>query len=356
MRSTVIAVLVLTAATLAAQPRVETFPVPKGHLPTEIARLGDGMAFVSWKDWPAVDPYLGRVTPKGKVEVRAFGKEHMPGLFSQGPDGSMWLSDGRKAVLWHVRADGKIEQVPIGRTTRGIAVDPDGSIWVTHPEKAEITRYGADGQPQAQWFIGRKRGPTGGPPRLTFPKPKPAGGAAGPVKLPKKVPSDRSWTKEERKKRTLDARPSWIVVGPDQAAWFSEPTWNKIGRVTHAGKISSFDYPDDWGEPRRIIAGPDGAVWFALSNVMALGRITPDGEITTIDLPYGAGALATDSQKRIWFTDAKGVQVGYVDAEGKVHEVPLPDQPRLIRSMAEGPDGAMWFADQVAKVIGRISL
>jgi streptogramin lyase len=29
---------------------------------------------------------------------------------------------------------------------------------------------------------------------------------------------------------------------------------------------------------------------------------------------------------------------------------------RLIRSMAESRDGAMWFADQVAKTIGRITV
>jgi len=357
MRTSVIAVLiaalVLRAAAALAEPRVETFPVPKGHLPTEIARHGDVMVFTSWTNWPAIEPHLGRVTANGKIELEALPKDHMPGLFSQAPDGSMWLSDGRQTVLWRVSPTGKAEQVPVGRTTLGIAVDADGSIWVTHPEKGDITRYGQDGQPQAQWFIGRKRGPAGGAPKMSIPKP----GPRTPMKIPKKVRSDGTWSKEERKKRSLDARPSFLAVGPDQALWFSEPTWKNIGRVTPGGKISRFDFPeDDWGEPRRIIVGPDGALWFALTNLMALGRITTEGEITTIDLPYGAGALAADSKKRIWFTDASGAQIGYLDAEGNVHEVPLPNAKRMIRSLAEGPDGAMWFADQVGKVIGRITL
>lgn len=350
MRAPVIGALLLFATIASAQAKVETYPVPKGHLPTEIARYGDGMTFVSWKDWPAIDPYLGRVTPKGKIELEAMGKDHMPGLFSQAPDGTMWLSDGRKPVLWHVLKNGKVEQVTVGGATRGIAVDADGGIWVTHPERAEITRYSADGQPQAQWFVGRKRRTASAAPSMSVPKPR-----LDKKKIPKKVPSQRSLTKEERLKRALDARPSWIVVGPDQAAWFSEPTFRNIGRVTSAGAFTRFDYPDEWGEPRRIIAGTDGALWFALTEVMALGRITPDGDITTIDLPYGAGALAADSQKRIWFTDASGAKVGYVDAKGEVHEVPLPEKPRMIRSMAEGPDGAMWFADQIGKVIGKIT-
>jgi virginiamycin B lyase len=352
MRAPVISALILYATLASAQAKVETFPVPKGHLPTEIARFGDVMTFVSWKDWPAVDPYLGRVNAKGKIELQAFAKDHMPGLMSQGPDGSMWLSDGRKAVLWHVLKDGKIEQVPIGGATRGIAVDGDGGIWVTHPERAEVTRYSAEGQPEAQWFVGRKRRNKSAAPSMSVPK----ASRIDPKKPPKKVPSERSLTKDERRQRALDARPSWIVVGPDQAAWFSEPTWQKIGRVTVSGDIQAFDFPNDWGEPRRIIAGPDGALLFALSDVMALGHLTPDGELSTIDLPYGAGALATDSKKRIWFTDASGAKVGYVDPAGNVHEVPLPEKPRMIRSMAEGPDGAMWFADQIGKVIGKITL
>ena len=351
MRASVIVVAVLLlAAAASGQPRVETFPVPPGQLPTEIARHGDVMRFVSWKDWPAIKPHLGQVTTDGKVELQALFEDHMPGLFSLGPDGSMWLSEGRKAMLWHVLPDGELKRVMVGRTTRGIAVDADGSIWVTHPEKSDITRYAPDGQPQAQWFVGRRRGPVGGAPRMTIPKPQ-----QGPRKIPKKLPSERSWTKEERKQRTTDARPSWIVVGPDAAVWFSEPTWNNIGRVTASGKVKMFDIPEDWGEPRRIVAGPDGAVWFALSDVMALGRITSEGEITAIDLPYGAGALATDSKNRIWFTDASGSEIGYLDPAGKVHQLPQPKAPRLIRSMAEGPDGAMWFADQAAKAIGRIS-
>lgn len=351
MRVPVILFLVLlTAAALAAEPKIEMFPVPAGHLPTEIARHGDVMTFVSWKNWPALEPHLGRVTTKGRIQLQPLEKNHMPGLFSQGPDGTLWLSDGKKPVLWRVAANGKAEPVTVTRATLGIAVDPDGSIWATHPERAEITRYGADGSPQAQWFVGRRHSPASGAPSMAIPKPR-----MGPMPIPQKKASDRSWTKEERRQRTLDARPSWIVVGPDEALWFSEPTWRNIGRVTHGGKMSSFDYPGDWGEPRRIVAGPDGALWFALSNVMALGRITTEGEITTIDLPYGAGALAADSKKRIWFTDASGAQIGYVDAEGKVHHLPPSKTPRLIRSMAEGPDGAMWFADQAAKAIGRIA-
>lgn len=353
MRATVIRALVsvvFAAAALAAEPVVETFPVPAGQLPTEIARQGDVMTFVSWKNWPSIEPHLGRVTPNGRIQLQPLQKDHMPGLIAQSPDGSLWLSDGKKSVLWHVSPAGKAKQVNVGRTTLGIAVDADGSIWTTHPDSGEITRYSAAGQPQSQWFVGRKRGPAGGAPSMAIPKPR-----MGPTPVPQRKKDERVLTKEERKKRTLDARPSWIVLGPDQALWFSEPTWRNIGRVTAGGQMSSYKYPREWGEPRRIVAGRD-VLWFALTRLPALGRITTEGEVSTVELPYGVGALASDSQGRVWFSDAPGAKLGYLDTDGKVHELALPKNPRLIRSMAEGPDGAMWFADQAAKVIGRIKL
>ena len=350
MRATVLILLALTFAAFADEPRIETFAVPSGHLPTEIARHGDVMTFVSWTNWPSIEPHLGRVASNGRMQMQDLPKDHMPGLIAQGPDGTLWLSDGKKTVLWQVSPSGKATQVTIGRTTLGIAVDPDGGIWTTHPESGEITRYGTDGQPQSQWFIGRKRSTKSGAPSMAIPVPAPN---TGTKTIPKKKKSDRSLTKEERKRLTLDARPSWIVLGPDNAVWFSEPTWRNIGRVTPAGEIDTFKFPREWGEPRRIVAAR-GALWFALTQVPAVGRITTDGEVSTIELPYGIGALAADSKGRIWFSDAPGARLGYLDPEGKVHELPAPAGPRLIRSMAEGPDGAMWFADQASRVIGKI--
>lgn len=351
MRVSVISVLVLIAGTLtAAEPRVETFPVPEGHLPTEIARHGDAMAFVTWRNWPAIEPYLGHIDQKGRIRLDALAKDHMPGLMSQSSDGTLWMSDGKKSVLWRVSPRGKAEQVTVGRTTLGVAAAPDGSIWVSHPEGADVTRYGPKGEVRSQWFVGRRHGRPAAP-SLSIPKPR-----LGPPQIDRNKKNDRSLTKEERKKLRLDSRPTWMTIGPDGALWFTEPTWRSIGRVTEAGKTQSFDFPREWGEPRRIAAGRDGALWFALTNAYALGRITVEGEITTVELPYIAGIVAADSEGRIWFADLSGSEVGYLDRAGKVTPIALPKAPRKIRSMAEGPDGAMWFADQAARAIGRITV
>jgi virginiamycin B lyase len=367
MRAPVIAVLAIIATTLAAEPRVDIFKLPAGYLPTEIGRHGNSVVFVSWKAWPAIDPYLGRIKADGTMEKMApFAKDHMPGLMSEAPDGTLWLSDGKKTVLWRVAPSGTPEPVTIGRTTLGIAAGPDGLMWATHPESSDVSRYASDGNVASSWFVGRKRSLRSAAPTTPLPPPQSVsgggtGGSGGRMgrqgrPIPQRKPAGRPLTKEERKARALDARPSWIVVGTDGAAWFSDPTYSTIGKMTAAGEMATYALPPEWGQPLRVVAGRDGALWFAVSGSAVLASINSEGEIFWIDIPDGASALAADSKGRIWFSEVSGQNVGYVEGE-EVHTVALPKaERRTIRSMAEGPDGAMWFADQSTRTIGRIKL
>lgn len=343
-----IAAFLVLAATVASGPRLETFALPAGHLPTEIVRHGDVMTFVSWKDWPALEPHLGRITMEGRMEMQAFPKDHMPGLMSQAPDGTLWISEGKKPLLWHVAKSGELEQISIARPTLGIGADPSGAIWTTHPGSAEITRYDASGAVQQAAFVGRRYGRSAAP-SAAIPKPR-----TGAMPIPQKKDSSRSLTKEERQALTRDARPSWIVSGPDGAMWFCEPTWKSIGRITAAGDVKLFNLPAAWGEPRQIAAAPDGVLWFTVKGLPIVGNIVPSGEARMVDIPEPADALAIDRAGRVWV--AMAGYLTWIDGDGALHPVELPKAQRLIRSMAEGPDGAMWFADQTAKVIGRVTL
>ena len=349
MRATALTALVLLGTALNAQPRVDTFPAPQGHLPTEIARHGDTITFLSWTNWPNLEPHLGRVAKNGKVQVQALEKDHLPAFMAQAPDGSLWITDAKKKVLWHVTPKGKVEQVSIGRTTLGIAIDAGGTIWSTHPESADITRYGADGSVQAAAFAGKRRAERVAPPSGAPPAPKPR---VTDVPPPRKN-SDVALTREQRKALLITHTPTWLVPGED-GAWFSDPKSRVVGRVDLAGKIASFPLPRDWGQPGRLARGVDGALWFTTSRSPLLGRVTSEGEMTSVTIPAPAKAIAGDGKGRIWFSD--GENVGYVDAKGDVQSVDLPAGERFIASMAEGPDGAMWYADQKSRVLGKITL
>lgn len=341
----ILAILVL--ATTLTQTSLQTFPVPNGQIPTEIARLGDDMVFVAWKNWPALEPQLGRVNARGRIQLAPMEKDHMPGLIARAPDGTLWLSDGKERVLWHVLADGRSVTVPIARTTLGVAVDADGAVWATHPGKSDVSRYSREGEVQSVYLIGRRRGrsmaQTG-----AVPAPKPAN---APRPIPPKVPSTQTMTKQQRQARLRDSEPTFIVLGPDKAMWYSETTYKTIGRISPTGQIDAFAIPPEWGAPRAIVAGKD-ALWFVVANTPVLGRIDTEGVVTGVNLPAMATSLAADDQGRIFFATANAF--GYV-ADGKVKMLDdLPKAERLIRSMAAGADGAIWFADQKAKTIGRI--
>lgn len=302
----VITALLILAATLATEPRVTMYDVPQKQIPTELVRHGDALWFVSWKDWPKVHANLGRIDAKGKFTMTDVPEEHMPGIAARTKDGTLWLSDARKPVLWRVGKDGKVTQVPTKGTTQGIAVAADGSLWTTHHGSANITRFGTDGAQKGVWEVtGKKK-----------------------------------------------SQPLFIVPGPDGALWFTEQDERRIGRISTTGEVKTWPLPPTFGSPMQIIVGPDNALWFSVSNTF-LGRITTKGEISTEKIGIRATWLATDSKGRLWYTD--GVRAGYLDGTRKPHEFEVKGA-KNIRAMAEGPDGAMWFADQVALTIGRIQV
>ena len=301
-----ITAILILAATLATEPRVTTWNVPEKQIPTELVRHGDALWFVSWKDWPKIHANLGRIDTKGKFTMTDVPVEHMPGITARSRDGVLWLSDARKPVLWRVSRDGKVTQVKTKGTTQGIAVGPDGNLWTTHHQSASITQFGTDGAQKGVWEV------------------------AG----------------------TKKSQPLWIVPGPDGALWFTERDERRIGRISTTGELKTYPLPPMFGVPMQIIPGPDGALWFSLSNTF-LGRITTTGALTTEKIGIRATWLATDSEGRLWYTD--GVRVGYLDSTRKPREFEVKGA-KNIRALAEGADGAMWFADQVALTIGRIEV
>src|SRR5260370_39590475 len=77
--------------------------------------------------------------------------------------------------------------------------------------------------------------------------------------------------------------PFGIAAGSDGNLWFTEQTYNNIGRITPAGTLTEFAVPltnFTGGSFESIAAGPDGNLWFAENAVSKIGRITPGGVVT----------------------------------------------------------------------------
>src|SRR5207249_1593639 len=54
----------------------------------------------------------------------------------------------------------------------------------------------------------------------------------------------------------LPPAPQGIVAGPDGALWYTDPSTNKIGRITTSGGVTEFTVPTRASDPRGITVGP----------------------------------------------------------------------------------------------------
>jgi virginiamycin B lyase len=188
-----------------------------------------------------------------------------------------------------------------------------------------------------------------------------------------------------------------ITVGPDGALWFTELDANRIGRIATDGTITQFDVPSNLSPPVGITNGPDGALWF--TNYDSVGRIGTDGTISQ-RATRGGSAIVTGPDGNLWFTEdasdqvgrlnpttgqltefridigcfpqdiASGAgalwftcyfldEVGRVTTNGQVTAFPVPNHlhgyPDTLEGIAAGAANDMWFTEEAANRIGRIS-
>src|SRR5438874_11924338 len=70
--------------------------------------------------------------------------------------------------------------------------------------------------------------------------------------------------------------PFAIAPGPDGNLWFTELNAPRIGRISAAGQIDTFELKSG-GLPERLTAGPDDAIWFTDPAGNRIGRLGLDG-------------------------------------------------------------------------------
>ncbi len=162
------------------------------------------------------------------------------------------------------------------------------------------------------------------------------------------------------------AKPLDVVVAPDGAAWSTVPDYRtpegsfpgRLARTTPQGSTTYVDLPDgDMGfaEPMRMVLGPDDALWFTDFRNNRIGRSTLDGDVTFYPIPEPGGEpvfIANGPDGAVWFTTQVGHQVGKITMTGAMTVYDVGAVPAGITS---GPDGNIWFALFREAAIGRIS-
>jgi streptogramin lyase len=306
----------IVAASAVASPRsIEEFAIPTAaSQPTGIAAGPDGNLWFTEK----AANKIGRITPGGTFTEFAIPTASSEATaIAAGPDGNLWFTESAANQIGRLTPSGAFTQFTIPTASSipsGITGAGDGNVWFTEKAASKIakitptgaitefsTLFGSDG-PTA---IGP--GPMGGGESVWY-----AGTSGNHVGFQGLT----SGVSGETTIKEPTSAPLGITQGSDGAAWFTESTKAKIGRIPELFACCS-EYNVD-GNPAGITSGSDGALWFTEPANSRIARIT-------------VGGVETDSAT-------------------------TPTAASEPLGITAGPDGAIWFTEKAANKIGRLAL
>jgi len=154
---------------------------------------------------------------------------------------------------------------------------------------------------------------------------------------------------------SVGGAPQTVALGADNTPWFttsSSPV--EIGHLVN-GQATEWAIPNALApyyptfQPRNLVLGPDGNMWFAFqggnSNVI-FGNITPSGSVTEYSVPSPSGynlapSLAFSKDGNAWI--GVGNSLVEVTTQGGVLNMFSFNQSAYVNTVAQGPDGQLWF-------------
>jgi virginiamycin B lyase len=135
--------------------------------------------------------------------------------------------------------------------------------------------------------------------------------------------------------------------------WFTEESGALGSLVPSTVTITEFTGLSATG---GITLGPDNNIWFL--ETKKIGSIDPATktikELPILGQPNGAASgLVIGTDHNLWYTTDDSVS--RITTTGAVTEFPTPTQPSGTEGIAVGADGTIWFTENAANKIGRIS-
>src|SRR5262249_27154344 len=132
------------------------------------------------------------------------------------------------------------------------------------------------------------------------------------------------------------------------------------GTVTNEFPITTFSTG-----PVALTRGPDNNLWFVLKgnlgsgfqNPSQIGRMTTSGVATLFDIPLhspgadndiqsiGKHLIATGSDDALWFTEDNANRIGRVSTDGQITELQVPTARAFPVGIIGGSDGNIWFTE-----------
>ena len=307
---------------------VNVFPIPGADPSAWYGYQSHIVADANGNHWftDAADNAIDEVTLAGVVTMfplpalpaNSDASSQSPVDIVLGPDKNIWFTENGADVIGRITANGTITEfhTPTADSNPlGLAVGPDSNLWFAESAggaigkitvAGKITEYAVDsldlssldgivGGPDGKvWFIAYDNNGNGSLDSIT---------SNGHVAT-----------------FSLTDDPTSLAAGPDGNLWVGTDSGN-IDRVTVDGKVTTFAIPDS-GNVNTIVAGADGNLYFSLDGNNQLGKITTAGVVSEFTFPNDAAqnangpidmaGLTPDSNGTIWFVDQTNPQVGSV--------------------------------------------
>ena len=308
---------------LLAAPAFDAFPLPSAlYGPKDIVAGPEGNL---WFD-EVFRGVIGRITTSGAVTEFTLptpisGNEPRPADLISGPGGDLRFFDEANLTIGKITVEGKVTEYPVpglSYDSGSLASGADGNVWFSYQTDSLGVGTGA---------IGRIT-PDGQVARFSLP-------GAGDVA-------------------------SSLVAGPGGNVWFLDLAAGKVGSITPDGAITEIVAPAPSGQ---MVVGPDGDLWYVsqpYDGGTSFVRLGPDGQATSFPVgalyPYGLAAGPDGGVDFVSHAPDGTLQIGRIDHDGVITETPIIYNEPVPSSLAAGPDGNLWVAEDNAGIIGRLDL
>ena len=155
--------------------------------------------------------------------------------------------------------------------------------------------------------------------------------------------------------------PHNLIIDDAGMVWYAGNRNSHIGRLDPAtGAITKYDMPDPAvRDPHTLIWDRDGNIWFTAQQANHVGKLTvATGEVQLIEVPTGRarpyGIVMDQSGRQPWIVLFGTNKLATVDpATMMLTEIPLPRAETRPRRLAITADGAVWYGDYAAGMLGR---
>jgi streptogramin lyase len=268
-----------------------------------------------------------------------------------GPEGELWFAGVHRSVnaanvSGRIADDGSVEEFPVPESGSApgigdLTLGPDGYMWFTEPAAGRIDF----------------ESPSGGGPGILVLEPgtRPTGLA---------TVENSIWTTLEAtggllvtypatargvESNLTGARPSAITLGAEGSLWLIDEATSELVRKHPGGRSITFPIPNfaKGAEFTDIVTGPDGNLWLSQSDGPYVSRFEPGSSGYTrfeLSLDGGFSLISNGPRHDIWF--AGEGRIGSITSNGHWFATPTCAVRgcATVTALAEGPEGALWFA------------